>query len=431
MKKKTKPENYLKLAILAALMAATLALYPFRFGATPKPQQIPEAAPTEPSEVTQALDEDDLEFGDVSSSQPVPQLLSEYGLFKDLARQVPGDNMYPYMLNAEHFADHARVQRFFYLPEGQTATYTGDGALYFPAGSILVQTFSYPADMRAPAETERLVETRILRRLGDAWDGLSYIWNKESTDARKAIAGGLVPVSWLDDSGLPQSFKYVVPNRNDCKRCHETAGAMQAIGITAANLNVNRHHASGQESQLAQWIEQQLLAGAPPDLQAIPRLSRPFDLTNGPVEARARAWLEINCAHCHNPKGAAGVTGLDLRYSQENPVLFGVFKLPIAAGRGSEGHRYSIEPGNPATSFLISRVNSADLAVMMPPVGRRQVDNKAVALLNEWIGQMEFTPDQAERLKAKQRELYETMQREGRWLGDGADGETAVPTADH
>lgn len=38
---------------------------------------------------------------------------------------------------------------------------------------------------------------------------------------------------------------------------------------------------------------------------------------NEPIEKRARAYFEMNCAHCHNPKGFARAYGLNLRYETE------------------------------------------------------------------------------------------------------------------
>ena len=57
-------------------------------------------------------------------------------------------------------------------------------------------------------------------------------------------------------------------------------------------------------------------------------------LNSGTLDARARAWLEINCAHCHNPLGPARNSGLDLAVAQSNPTAFGHHEAPVAAGPG-------------------------------------------------------------------------------------------------
>ena len=93
----------------------------------------------------------------------------------------------------------------------------------------------------------------------------------------------------------------------------------------------------------------------------------------------------MNCAHCHNPQGPAHTSGLDLRWSQSDPTRWGVYKRPVAAGRGSAGFAFSIEPGHPERSILLHRMESTDPGVMMPELGRQLVDRRAVALMREWI----------------------------------------------
>jgi type II restriction/modification system DNA methylase subunit YeeA len=92
-----------------------------------------------------------------------------------------------------------------------------------------------------------------------------------------------------------------------------------------------------------------------------------------------------------------------------------VFKPPVAAGRGSEGLKYSIDPGSPDKSFLINRLISTDPSVMMPPVGRRLPDVEAIALISEWISGMHFDESDAERLIEEQRKAFEYLEKYGVW----------------
>ncbi len=110
---------------------------------------------------------------------------------------------------------------------------------------------------------------------------------------------------------------------------------------------------------------------------------------NAPLELRARAYLDVNCAHCHSPDGPAHTSGLDLRWSQTDPALWGVRKRPVAAGRGSAGYDFAIDPGHPERSILLYRMHSTDPGVMMPELGRQRVDARAVALIQEWISRMD------------------------------------------
>src|SRR5262249_13398902 len=109
------------------------------------------------------------------------------------------------------------------------------------------------------------------------------------------------------------------------------------------------------------------------------------DLSTGTTDQRARAYLEINCAHCHNPGGPARTSGLDLRAAQTDPSRLGVWKTPVAVGRGSGGRSYDIVPGEPDASILAHRSGSTELGVMMPDVGRRLVDEEGLTLVRAWI----------------------------------------------
>src|ERR1700728_112657 len=128
-------------------------------------------------------------------------------------------------------------------------------------------------------------------------------------------------------------------------------------------------------------------AGAPSPSGA-PRLAAWDDPKSGTLDARARAWLEINCAHCHNPGGPARNSGLDLLASQHNPTAFGIYKVPVAAGPGSGGRQYDIVPGRPDQSIVAYRIASTHPRVMMPELGKRMVHEEGVALVRQWIAEM-------------------------------------------
>ena len=103
---------------------------------------------------------------------------------------------------------------------------------------------------------------------------------------------------------------------------------------------------------------------------------------------RARAYLEINCAHCHSADGPAKTSGLMLDYHETNPAALGVGKAPVAAGRGSGGRFYGIVPGKPDASIMVYRMEATDPELMMPEMGRKQTHEEGVALVREWIAGM-------------------------------------------
>ena len=333
----------------------------------------------------------------VAEPAPAPKLLSAYGLFTgNGATQEPATGVIPYDLNTPLFSDYTLKYRFVKLPPGTSAQYHDQESFEFPIGTVIAKTFAYPNDARDPAQGQRLIETRILTHEPEGWVGRPYIWNAEQTEATLAVAGGTRNIDWIDETGTQQHVdNYIIPNANQCKGCHKTdSQRMLPIGPKARNLNREFvYHDSGApaaENQLAHWRRVGALSGAPaPD--AAPRLAVWNDPASGSLDQRARAWLEINCAHCHNPQGPARNSGLDLRVAQLDPYRWGVGKPPVAAGRGSAGGRFDIVPGKPDESILALRIASLEADVMMPELGKRLVHKEGVELVREWIASLPAT----------------------------------------
>ena len=311
-------------------------------------------------------------------AEPAPLLLSAYRLFTDAGARQPNAGVTPYELNTELYADGALKFRYLYIPPGARAQYRDDGVFEFPVGAALIKTFAFAADMRQPMENLRLLETRLLVRREGGWEARAYVWNQAQSEARLSPIGAIVPVSFTDDAGQAIGLDWAVPNRNQCKACHDLAGALTPVGPSARNLN--------RDNQLAAWLAAGLIDRVP---VGAPRAPDAFDPASGALAARARAYLQVNCAHCHNSQGPARTSGLDLRWNADPPLVWGVRKRPVAAGRGSAGMDFAIEPGHPERSILVSRMASTDPGVMMPELGRQLVDARAVALMRDWIAAMD------------------------------------------
>jgi len=317
-----------------------------------------------------------------------PEKLSEYGLFVgNGTTQEPVEGVIPYDLNTPLFSDYTAKYRFVKLPPGKSANYSASEAFAFPVGTVIAKTFAYPLDERNPELGQRLLETRILRHEVDGWVGLPYLWNAEQTEATLDVAGSTVDVSWIDSDGSERKNNYIIPNSNQCKGCHKQGETMLPIGPKARHLNRDFAYKHGSENQLAYWTRQGALVDAPPPDSA-PRLAVWDDPSSGTLDARARAWLEVNCAHCHNPAGPARNSGLDLTAAQTSPTAWGIFKPPVAAGRGSGGLAYDIVPGKPDESILVFRTASTDAGIMMPELGKRLVHEEGLALVRQWIAAM-------------------------------------------
>ena len=110
---------------------------------------------------------------------------------------------------------------------------------------------------------------------------------------------------------------------------------------------------------------------------------------NPDLEALARGYLDVNCAHCHQPGGSASNSGLDLRWEQRDTYAIGIGKPPVAAGRGAGGHKVSIAPGDADASILVHRMSSTEPGVAMPELGRSTNDDEGIAAIRAWIESME------------------------------------------
>lgn len=333
-----------------------------------------------------------------------PAQLSSYRLFSwDAAAGFTfNQRVVPYDVNTALFSDHALKQRAIYVPDGAAATFDPEQPLGFPVGSVIVKTFYFPADLRAPDEDLQLIETRLMVRHADGWHPLPYIWDAGQRDAVLTPAGEVRAISFIDAGGTPRTANYLVPARNQCEACHarqEGPGApieLVLIGVKARHMNRSHDDGAGARNQLDHLTELGMLTGAPAasTLPAAPDF-RPIEaagvaaLAPAEVDAAARAYLDINCAHCHNPQGVQGMTSqLFLDHATSDAFHLGVCKRPGSAGSGNGGLTFDIVPGDPDASILFFRTDTTQVGAMMPLLGRSLTHGRGAELLRAWIAAM-------------------------------------------
>lgn len=296
-----------------------------------------------------------------------PKSLSEYAFFQDGRRQDTGARVHPYALKTPLWSDGAEKLRFIYLPAGTQLAADGEGLLKFPVGAAIIKTFAF-----GEGAERRLIETRVLLHRAEGWVALPYRWNAEQTDATLALAGGRIDLT----TPAGEAISYAIPNKNQCKTCHSKDGAVIPIGPKARNLSVE---------WLGDMSAKGVLAG---DIAGGNRLPDWRTHATGPAAPLARAYLDVNCAHCHQPGGGASNSGLDLRWEQQDAHAIGIAKRPVAAGRGAGGHDFSVVPGAPDASILLYRMDSAEPGIAMPELGKSSVDKDGVAVVRRWIAEM-------------------------------------------
>lgn len=325
----------------------------------------------------------------VVGDQPFERL-SQYGFFQgDLNDLIPSRGVLPYDLVTPLFSDYAEKARFVWMPEGTSAELIQEEETFsFPQNAVLIKNFYYPLDARNLQLGKQMIETRLLIRRDQGWEAWSYIWNDAQSDAILDIAGDVKPVTWLDERGQKRQVSFIIPNKNQCKGCHEYQKQLRPIGPKVRHLNKVFAYEDGEKNQLMKWQEKGYLKGLTADFTqyfTVADWENPQALLN----ERALAYLEINCGICHSEHGPAGVSGLFLTTSQQDPNHLGVCKSPVSAGSGSGGRDYDIVPGNADGSILLYRMESLDPGAMMPELGRSMVHEEGVALIREWIDSME------------------------------------------
>jgi uncharacterized repeat protein (TIGR03806 family) len=337
-----------------------------------------------------------------------PARLSDWGIVLTDARDlVLNDGVTAYTLNTPLFSDYAQKLRTIWMPNGKASGYRSEGPFDFPLGTIVSKTFYYPkasgshtgkvlksgeaSQYSLPArlnlDEHLLVETRLLIRYEQGWKALPYVWNPQQDEALLAITGDLVPLEFPGDVG-DELFDYVVPDINQCAACHVTdhgSKSLRPLGPTAWQLNRIEGAGASAVDQLDSWVADGLLQGLPD--------SRPSgvdwtDAEHTTLDARVRAYLDSNCAHCHNPAGAADTSALNLVADNRDDRSFGICKPPVAVGRGSGDRPYDIFPGEPGRSILLYRMQETAPEIAMPELGRSTVHTEAVDLVSEWIAQM-------------------------------------------
>ena len=340
--------------------------------------------------------------------EELPERLSEWHLLEQRDGKLePNTGVTPYDLNSPLFSDYAHKLRTVMLPPGMSIRY-GEDAFEFPVGTVISKTFYYPraeggAEGRiavrkvlaqAPGASldlkqVRLLETRLLINTSSGWVAIPYVWNAEQTEATLALAGETLSLELVSDQGR-QPFAYLVPDTNQCAGCHvleHRSKKIEPIGLRARHLNKTFRYGEQSENQLVRWQKAGLLIGVP-DAASAPRNAQWDEPADGDLEPRARAYLDVNCGHCHRPRGAANTSGLLLHAQETDRVRLGECKIPIATGRGSGDALFDIVPGTPDESILLHRMLSTEADVAMPELGRSLIHTEGVALIREWIASL-------------------------------------------
>ena len=154
------------------------------------------------------------------------------------------------------------------------------------------------------------------------------------------------------------------------------------LGVRTAQLNRSRAFANGvTDNQLRSYNNVRLFDR---DIGAASQYA--VQVTPGNTAAslaeRARSYLDVNCAQCHQPGGPTG-SDMDLRRTTAIGSTRTIGVAPSGGDLGIAGAQ-RIRAGNKAQSLVWERMRRLD-SNRMPPIASHVVDADGVALIGQWI----------------------------------------------
>lgn len=267
-----------------------------------------------------------------------------------------------YSLITPLFTDYSYKLRSISLPKDTQMTYTGEGLLEFPDNTVITKTFYYLNDERDASLGRKIIETRVLIKKNGSWQMGEYIWNEDQTQAILEETDDIhvVVVDYINNTGENKTVAYEIPNMTACIQCHNNNGTTFPIGPKSRNMNFDINGTN----QIQALVDKGLLTGVPA-ISEIAKLPK-WDDTNDTFENRARAYMDVNCAHCHQPGGFNGnpvVETIDLR-----------FQTPYA--------NTNIETKK---SDIVQRINSGFPNFAMPFTGTTVPHDEGIQLIGDYI----------------------------------------------
>lgn len=288
--------------------------------------------------------------------------LSDYNIFKGSpSNLIPSNEFKLLELSSALFTDYSHKQRLVKVPDGHSITKLNDGTLDFPDGTILTKTFFYYNDERDTSLGKRIIETRLEIKESGTWNIATYLWNKSQTDATLRLDGQDTPVSWTNLYGKNLSTLYHVPTQNECMTCHQSNSTLSPIGPTLLNLNKSVIRNGTELNQLTHLQLLGLLEQF--SVTNIPEMVDYKDL-NASLSERGRAYLAINCAHCHNPSAWNTPAEKDFDF------------------------RYEIPFGHTGIQNAKDEISRNVINQEMPFIGTSIIDEEGVALLIEYLNSL-------------------------------------------
>jgi hypothetical protein len=297
----------------------------------------------------------------------LPTLLSETGLYVDIASKEIHTAMQSFTPQYPLWSDGAEKYRWVYIPECGAIDSSNMDDWSFPVGTRLFKEFQVDGVR---------IETRIIERIGDGprdFVYASYLWNEEESEATRVAEEGLEGAKGTEHN---------IPSKSECLRCHGSYALgggrpSRALGFSALQLS---HQSEG--LTLDDLVEAARLTEAP---------AQAFGIPGSSTEKAALGYLHANCGHCHN----------DTKDTVPHVDLSLWVDVDVAAVEQSAAWQTAVDqpnllfhdqhvsgrlvPGNPSESALYYRMKQRGNAAQMPPIATRIADTEGLAAISTWI----------------------------------------------
>jgi uncharacterized repeat protein (TIGR03806 family) len=300
-----------------------------------------------------------------------PRWLSQTGFFDPVETLQPVAGMLEYDVAAPLWSDGAHKRRWLALPGLSQISFEPTEPWRFPVGTALVKHFELDT-----GNGIRRLETRIFVLQSLGWLGITYRWTEDGSDAFLLERAVSEQIDILIE-GEPGTQTWNYPSPGDCLGCH-TFAAGRVLGARTRQLNGS---GGGLPSDLEKW---NCLGVFTTDIGPTQRFHAYSGLDDDSVSRleRARAYLDVNCAICHQPLGPAP-DNQNMRFDR----LFGEMNVVAVTPEGSGlglNDPDRIKVGVPEESVLWHRMASSDAAIRMAR-GTLVADAAAVTLFEDWI----------------------------------------------
>lgn len=293
------------------------------------------------------------------------QRLSATGCVDAANPRLPSTAMIPYNVESQLWSDSTTKERYLALPDNTKIDLASDGDFLFPVGSVLLKHFKLG---------DKYIETRLFARGQLGWQGFSYEWRDDQTDATLLADGKEKTID---------TILWQYPSPAQCLVCH-TQAANFSLGLETLQLNASMNYSGISANQLDTLAHIQLFSSVMTTTQKAQKLF-PLDHPSATLAQRARSYLHSNCSGCHRPAGVSSVN-LDLRFTTTLTAMNACDARPMVEDLGIENARL-IAPGEPARSLLLARMKVRN-GNQMPTLGTHLVDEAAVQVVSDWIASL-------------------------------------------